>query len=75
MLNVSKILEDDEHPMGNGKSWGAIGMIWKADLMSVLARKQPFPIALMSRTASLIVAYLTVANSLGIPSLTETPSG
>jgi len=50
-------------------------MIRKADLMSVLARKQPCPVASMSLTASSIVAYLTVANSLGIPSLTDNPPG
>ena len=59
----------------NGKSWGDTGIIRKADLMSVFARKQPFPNDLIRRMVSSMVVYLTVANSLGIPSLTDDPAG
>ena len=50
-------------------------MIRKADLISVLAIKQPRPIHLMDFEASPTDAYLTVEQESGMKSLTEDPSG
>ena len=84
VLNVSKILHDDEHPMdrnfpchsirSNGNSPGGYGNDAESLFSVCLSQKAAFSIALMSRTASSILGYRTVANYLGISSLTDKPS-
>ena len=50
-------------------------MIRKADFISVLAIKQPYPMYLMVFDASPTEAYLTVEQESGMKSFTEDPSG
>ena len=69
VLKVSNILHDKEHPNKKTfvkielslpfhseqlKILGNTGIIRKADLMSVFARKQPFPNDLFNKTNSII---------------------
>lgn len=50
-------------------------MIRKAFLMSVLAKKQPWPAFIISLIASSMVAYRTLVCSGDMPSLTDEPLG
>ena len=50
-------------------------MIRKAFLMSVLAKKQPWPAVIISLIASSMVAYRTLVCSGDMPSLTDEPLG